>query len=148
MEDGPKTVLVGFWVSLVLGLAGVVAGGWYLVEGSSSTGRAAASVQGGGFSSSRAGYSSGWGFFWLKEGETLVVRCEISDWKSGHLNIYVKGNPYWPVAKIAATHRAARPGATEFRFHPPKPGFYELEFSPMPDGRGYDFRYKAEWSVE
>lgn len=105
-------------------------------------------VGGGGFSSSSSGYTFGMDNCNLAPGKSVRVDYELSNRRSGALNIYLMSNAFFQLPKVVATHKVAGEGRGECRLTPPGPGRYRIFFSPMPDGNGYDFSYAAKWAVE
>lgn len=131
------------WAGLALALV-LAAFWWNLGVGGGSVDQR---VKGGGFSSSRAGWSAAWGACRLGPGRSLHITCEVTDWKAGELLVHVWECPVLGLHRIVETHRLRGAGRGEWTFEAPKPGRYRVSFSPVPDGRGYEFAYRGDWTV-
>lgn len=138
---------MGFWLSLVAGVLGVV-GMAYLLLAFGGRGLVSRHVKGGGFSSSRTGYSTGWEYCNLSAGQMVRVDYDMRDHRSGYLVVYLWSSEFFKLPQIVDSRKVERVGSGRIEFRPAKPGRYRISFEPQPDGRGYDFGYRAEWWVE
>lgn len=147
MDTDETQFPLGFVFSVATGFLGLVAVAYFLLvfEGGGSVSK---HVGGGGFSSSSSGYTFGMDNCNLGEGKSVRVDYELKDRRSGELNIYLMSNGFFQLPKIVATHKVVLESKGSCRLSPPKPGRYRIVFSPIPDGKGYDFSYAAKWKVE
>jgi len=138
---------LGFVFSVAAGILGLVAGAYFMLvfEGGGSVSK---HVGGGGFTSSSSGYTFGMDNCNLGEGKSVRVDYEMKERRSGELNIYLMSNGFFQLPKVVATHKVVSEGKGTCRLRAQVPGRYRIVFSPMPDGRGYDFSYDAKWKVE
>ena len=101
---------------------------------------------GGGFGSSRRGWSIGSKSVYLRKDQVLNVAYD-ADIKKGILSFYLVES-WAPFGKDPVRFESiTASGKGNFRVKAPEDGWYKLRISPQPDGRGYDIDYSASWNA-